>query len=117
MNRELSKTGQYGERVVQAGGTFIPFVMESYGNLGPAAAALLDHFIEKAQARSSIPLSIMKSYWTQRLVIAMRCTGMQCLHNHALNADRHSPIDLEQEIDELGVLDTRSVNCAMNFRN
>jgi len=45
----------------KAGSTFEPFVCEKEG-LGPKAAQLVEHFVRKAQARTSVPYGVMKSY-------------------------------------------------------
>ena len=108
MQREEHKVKKYREKVGKAGSSFEPFVCEKEG-LGPKAAQLVEHFVRKAQARTSVPYGVMKSYWTQRLTIAMRLTSMICLQECALNNTGHSPVDVAQVVDELGILDTRCV--------
>lgn len=60
-----------------------------------------------------ILLSFLKAYWAQHLVVAVRFTCIQCLYENALNTDRATPVDIHEEVEELGVLDTHFISFAM----
>ena len=59
--------------------------------------------------RSSMPCSIIKNYWFQRLTIALRVTGMQCLQDGALNNSYNRPIETAEIVDSVGIHDTDCV--------
>jgi hypothetical protein len=100
--REQHKVHKYREKVEQAGSVFEPFVSEKEG-LGINAMRLVEYFVRKAQGRTSVP------YWVQRLTIAVRRTGMQCLHDSALNCSRRIPISTTEEIENMGLFDANYV--------
>ena len=77
--------------------------------LGENAAKLVDYFVRKAASRSSMPYSIMKNYWTQRLTIALRVTSMQCLQDSALNNPYGKTIVISEVVDTMGIHDTDCV--------
>jgi len=110
LRRERHKVGKYRAKVEEAGSVFEPFVSEKEG-LGPNAMKLVEKFVNKAHGRSGVPYSILKNYWVQRLTIAVRRTGMQCMHDSAMNCSRRSPVPLAEEIADMGILDNNYVCC------
>jgi len=110
LQREQYKIGKYRQKVEDAGCKFEPFVSEKEG-LGPNAIKLVEHFVNKAHGRTGVPYSILKNYWIQRLTIAVRRTGMQCLQESAMNCSRRSPTTVAEDVDRMGIFDTNYVCC------
>ena len=78
-DQELEKTNKYLERCEQVGWQFVPFMMDLWGGLGPAASKFMKHYLalalgaEEETERRSIEASV----WQRLSVSVMRQIGKQ----------------------------------------
>ena len=86
--REKQKCDKYKAEVTQVGGSFFPIVVETFGRFGEGARKLLTLVLARAESISGIPVHVLRSYWTQRLVVAMRLAALRGARRLALAVTR-----------------------------
>ena len=103
--REAAKKLKYDNQVVAAGGIFLGACIEKLGAFGDGMRTLTKELVEHAQARTGANLSVLTSYWNQRIVLAMRISDIYGLQERVLQAGKAGIANVMEEADNNGLLD------------
>ena len=96
---EERKIELYKERVEARGGIFKPIIIEAFGRFGPIARKFLKEILKHAERFSEQNKISMASYWTQRIVVAMRRSAMEGLYRQSkiIYQRRHSGVAVNHD--------------------
>ena len=86
--REKQKCDKYEAEVTKVGASFFPIVVETFGRFGEGARKLLTLVLTRAESISGIPIHVLRTYWTQRLLVAMRLAALKGARRLALVVTR-----------------------------
>ena len=83
--REKQKCDKYEAEVTKVGASFFPIVVETFGRFGEGARKSLTLV---QVSISGIPIHVLRTYWTQRLLVAMRLAALKGARRLALVVTR-----------------------------
>jgi len=69
---ERLKKDKYGDKCRRIGATFIPFIMENQGRLGPAAKQFFNNLVRAITDGTSVSLADTKFFWLQQFSISVK---------------------------------------------
>ena len=77
---EQAKIKKYADIYSRQGHEFVPFAVESFGAFGPRTVSVFNRLIAHVYAANvHMPLSFIKQYWSNRIVMAMHVSASKGL--------------------------------------